>query len=49
MAKLLGPLSGVAWAGLTGKHKHRAFPSLQQLLLASTGTLEESMLPLLLY
>ena len=28
MAKLFGPCSGTAWAGRTGKHKHRAFPSL---------------------
>ena len=28
MAKLLGPHSSTAWAGWTGKHKHRAFSSL---------------------
>ena len=49
MAKLLGPRFGTAWAGGTGERKHRAFPSRQQSLLASTGSLEESMLPLLLY
>ena len=27
MAKLLGPHSGTAWAGRSGEHKHRAFPS----------------------
>ena len=48
MAKLLGQLSGTAWAGLTGKHKleHRGFQSLLQLLQAVTGSLEENMLPL---
>ena len=30
MAELLGPRSGTAWAGWTGKHKHRVFPSQQQ-------------------
>ena len=30
MAKLLGPRSGTAWAGRTGEHKHRAFPSQRQ-------------------
>ena len=33
-AKLLGPRSGTAWAGRTGEHKHRAFPSRRQSLLA---------------
>ena len=42
MAKLLGPL----W---TGKHKHRVFLRLLQLLLAATGLLEEHVLPLLWY
>ena len=52
MAKLLGPSSSNAWAGWTGnsgKHKHREFPSLRQLLLAATSSLEEKLLPLLLY
>ena len=34
MAQLLGQRSCNAWAGLTGKHKHRVFPSWLQLLLA---------------
>ena len=49
MAKLLGPRSGTAWAGRTGEHKHRAFPSRRQSLRAATGSLEENMLPLLRY
>ena len=49
MAKLLGPRSGIAWAGWTGEHKHRVFPSRQQSLLAATGSLEENVLPLLQY
>ena len=49
MAKRCGQRSCNAWAGLTGKHKHRAFPSWWQSLLASTGSLEENMLPLLWY
>ena len=49
-AKLLGPRSGTAWVGLTGEHKHRVFPSrLESLLAAATGSLEENVLPLLLY
>ena len=49
MAKLLGQSSGIAWAGhrQAGKHKHRAVPSLQQLLLAATCLLEEKMQPIL--
>ena len=31
------------------EHKHRVFPSLWQSLLAATGSLEENVLPLLLY
>ena len=34
MAKLLGLRSGTAWAGRTGKHKHRVFPSWRQSLRA---------------
>ena len=49
MAKLLGLLSCSACAGRTGEHKHRAFPSRLQSLLAAAGSLEENMLPLLLY
>ena len=51
MAKLLGRRSGTACApaGQKGKHKHRAFPSRLQLLLAVTGSLEESVLQLLRY
>ena len=49
MAKLLGPRSGTAWAGLTGEHKHWAIQSRLQSLWAATGSLEENMLPLLLY
>ena len=49
MAKLLGPRSGTAWAGRTGEHKHRAFPSRRQSLRAATGSLEENVLPLLRY
>ena len=49
MAKLFGPLSCSAYAGWKGEHKHRAFPSRQQSLLAATGSLEENMLPLLQY
>ena len=37
MAKLLGPRSGTVWTGRTGEHNHRAFPSWQQSLRASTG------------
>ena len=47
MAKLLGPLSCSACAGLTGEHKHRVF--LLQSLWAATGSLEVNMLPLLRY
>ena len=39
MAKLLGLHSCIAWAGRTGEHKHRAFPSLRLSLWASTGVL----------
>ena len=46
MAKLFWPRSGTALAGLT---KHRVFLSQQQSLLASTGSLEENVLPLLRY
>ena len=49
MAKLLGGRSGTAWAGWTGKHKHRAFPSRLQSLRAATCLLEENVLPLLKY
>ena len=49
MAERCGQRSCNAWACLTGKHKHRAFPSWWQSLLASTGSLEENMLPLLWY
>ena len=49
MAKLLGPRSGSACAGRTGKHKHRAFPSRRQSLRTATGSLEEDVLPLLRY
>ena len=50
MAKLLGPCFCTAWAGLTGEHKHRMFPSLQQQSLqAATSLLEENVLPLLRY
>ena len=48
-AKLLGQCSGTAWAGQTGEHKQRAFPSLLQSLQAATGSLEENMLPILQY
>ena len=48
-AKLLGQPSGSACQGRTGEHKHRAFPSQWQSLLAATGSLEENMLPLLRY
>ena len=44
MAKLLGPRSGTAGASLTGKHKHRVFPSGLQSLLAATGSIEENVL-----
>ena len=49
MARLLGPRSSTTRAGRMGKHKHRFFLSLQQSLLATTGSLEENMLPLLRY
>ena len=49
MAKLFGQLCGTAWADRTGQHKYQVFPSLGQSLLASTGLLEENMLPLLQY
>ena len=39
MAELLGQCSATAWAGLTCKHKHRAFPSLQQSPRAATSSL----------
>ena len=43
MAKLLGPRSGIAWAGWTGKNKHSAFSSWLQLVLATTGSLSFSL------
>ena len=43
--KSMGPRSGTAWAGPTGENKHSAFPSRLQSLLASTGSLEENVLP----
>ena len=46
MAELLGVCSCTAWAGQTGKHRNRVFPSLLQLLLAATCPLEENGLPL---
>ena len=36
MTKFLGLSSSTAWAGQTDKHKHRAFLSQWQLLLAAT-------------
>ena len=36
IAKLLGLCTGTALADLTGKNKHRVFPSCRQSLLAST-------------
>ena len=42
MAEDLGTQSGTAWAGRTGKHKQRAFPSWRQSLRAATGSLEEN-------
>ena len=47
MAKLLGLRSGTAWAGRTGEHKHKVFPSRRQSLRAATGSFEENVLPLL--
>ena len=41
--------ASTAWAVWMGKHKHRVFASLLQLLQAATGLLEENMLPLLQY
>ena len=41
---LLGPRSGTSWAGRTGEHKCRAFPSRRQSLQAATGSLEENVL-----
>ena len=49
MDKILGPCSGTAWEGQTGERKHREFPSRLQSLLATISTLEENILPLLLY
>ena len=49
MAKLLWQRFGIAWAGQTSKHQHWAFPSLLQLLLAATGSLEEKVRLLLRY
>ena len=46
MAELLGQHSGTAWAGWTGKHKHRVYQSSRQLQLAVPCSLE---LPLLQY
>ena len=37
IAELLGQLSCSAWAGQMGKHKHRVYPSRQNLLLAVTS------------
>ena len=48
MAKLPGPRSGTAWAGRTGENKRTAFQS-QPALLAMTGSIEESVLPLVLF
>ena len=39
MTQRLGPRSSRAWAGLTGKHKHKVFASQRQSLLAATGSL----------
>ena len=39
MAELLGPRSGTAWAGRTGEHEQKVFPSLLQSLLAATDSL----------
>ena len=44
MAKPLEPRLNTAWDGRTGKHKHRAFSSRLQSLLAATCSLEEKML-----
>ena len=44
IAELEGHSSGTAWAGRTGEHKHREFPSQLQLLLAAAGSLEEEVL-----
>ena len=46
-AKSMAKRLGQSCAGLTSKHRHRAFLSQMQLLLAPTGSLEENMLPLL--
>ena len=48
-AELFGQRSCTTWAGQTGKHRHRAFPSQRQLLLVTTSSIEENMLPLLRY
>ena len=45
---VLGQRSCTAWVGQTGEHKHRAFQSRRQSLLAATA-LEENMLPFLRY
>ena len=50
MAKLLGPSFGTAGEGpgvLEGQAYTQGFPSLQQLLLAVTGSLEEKVLLLM--
>ena len=41
--------AGAAWAGRTGEHKYKTFPSRRQSLWAATGSLEENVLPLLRY
>ena len=46
-AKLLGQLSCTACVSRTDEHKHKAFSSLLQSLLAATGLLEDNMLTLL--
>ena len=47
MTQLFGQRSYTVWAGQTEKHKQKVFPSLLQLLLAATGSLEEKVVPLL--
>ena len=54
MAELLGPGASLQhslepWTGQTGEHKNRAFPSQLQSLLAITGSLQDEVLPLVLY
>ena len=46
----MGPIITNYWPtqhGVTDNHKHRAFPSLLQLLPSATGSLEEKVLPVL--